>query len=61
MSGLSIAPYFPFRRIKIIQQHVSADVSTAQIVSKPHKRLYPICHRCKEKASGIQSYAQCKI
>ena len=61
MSGLSIASCFPFRRIKIIQQHVSADVSTAQIVSEPDKRFYPICHRCKEKASGIHSHAQRKI
>ena len=61
MSGLSIAPYFPFRRIKIIQQHVSTDVSTAQIIFEPDKRFHPICHRCKEKASGVHSHAHRKI
>ena len=61
MSGLSIAPYFPFRRIKIIEQHVSTDVFTAQIVSKPDKRFHPICHCCKERASGEHSWAQRKI
>ena len=58
MSVVSIAPYFPFRRIKIIQQHISVDVSTAQIISEPDERFHPICHRCKEKASGIHSYAR---
>jgi len=33
MSELSTAPYSPFRRIKITQQHISVDVSAAQIVS----------------------------
>ena len=61
MSELSIAPYFPFRRIKITQQYISADVSIAQIVSEPDKRFHPICHRCKEKASVIHSHAQRKI
>jgi hypothetical protein len=61
MSELSIAPYFPFRRIKITQQHISADVSTAQIVSEPDKGFHPICHRCKEKASVIHSHAGRKI
>jgi hypothetical protein len=44
MSGVSIAPYFPFRRIKIINQSVLADASEARIQVKPDKRFQPVCH-----------------
>ena len=61
MSELSIAPYFPLRRIKITQQYISVNVFIVQIVSEPDKRFHPICHCYKEKASGIHSHAQHKI
>jgi transposase len=58
MSGVSIAPYFPFRRIKIVNQSVLADASEARIQVKPDKRFQPICHFCGQKAAGVHSWTQ---
>ena len=46
MSVPTIAPYFPFRRIKIVDQTVSEDACEAQIRIQPDKRFQPICHCC---------------
>jgi transposase len=58
MSGLSIAPYFPFRRIKIINQSVLPDASESRIQVQPDKRFQPICHCCGQKACGVHSWAE---
>ena len=58
MPGATIAPYFPFRRIKIVNQSVLADVSQAHIHVKPDKRFQPLCHFCGQKASGVHSWSQ---
>jgi transposase len=58
MSALTIASYFPFRRIKIINQSVSTNASEARIQVKPDKRFQPICHFCGQKASGVHSWSQ---
>jgi len=46
MSGLSIAAFFPFRRIKITAQQVSTEATEAHIQSEPDMRFHPICHVC---------------
>lgn len=61
MSVPTIASYFPFRRIKIINQTVSEDVTSAHIQAIPDKRFQPICHGCRKKASGIHSWTQRRI
>ncbi len=61
MSALTIASYFPFRRIKIINQSVLADVSQAHIQAKPDKRFQPVCHFCGQKASGVHSWSKRKV
>jgi transposase len=58
MSGATIAPYFPFRRIKIIKQSVLADASESRIWAKPSKRHRPVCHGCGQKACGVHSWAE---
>jgi transposase len=58
MSVLSIAPYFPFRRIKIIGQSVTPEVTKAHIRVEPDKRFQPICQRCGKKASGTHSWTR---
>ena len=50
MSVPTIAPYFPFRRIKIVDQIVSEDPCKAQIRIQPDKRFQPICHCCGQRA-----------
>jgi transposase len=61
MSVPSIAPYFPFRRIKIISQSVNRQATAAHIQVKPDKRFQPICHECGKPAAGVHSWAQRKI
>jgi transposase len=58
MSALTIASYFPFRRIKIINQQVLPDASEARIQTQPDKRFYPICQCCGQKATGVHSWTQ---
>ena len=61
MSGLSILPYFPFRRLKIIKQIVEKTASKAVIHVVPDKRFHPICHLCGRKISSIHSWTQRSI
>lgn len=58
MSEPSIAPYFPFRRIKIIKQAVNQTADRAHIDVAPDQRFQPICHQCGQKASAIHSWTQ---
>ena len=58
MSELSIAPYFPFRRIKIIKQAVNQTADRAHIDVAPDKRFHPVCHLCGQKVSFVHSWTQ---
>jgi len=58
MSGLSIAAYFPFRRIKIASQQVSAEATEAHVQAEPDMRFHPICHGCGKKASSVHSWVK---
>jgi transposase len=58
MSGLSIAPYFPFRRIKIVHQRVDPEATKAIIHMQPDHRYKPICSGCGKHATGIHSWTQ---
>ena len=61
MSELTIAPYFPFRRIKITKQNVDSEAANAHIQAEPDKRYRPVCHGCGQMASGIHSWTQRKV
>jgi transposase len=61
MSELSIAPYFPFRRIKIVNQSVDAEATDAYMQAEPDKRYHPVCHGCGQMASGVHSWTQRKV
>ena len=61
MSGLSIAPYFPFRRTKIVNQKVNATGNEAFIEIEPDQRFQPICHKCGHKMPAVHSRAQRRI
>ena len=61
MSELTIASYFPFRRIKIINQSVDPDVLKASIEIMPHRRFKPVCHRCGHKADTAHSWAKRRV
>ncbi|MBW1985259.1 MAG: ISL3 family transposase [Deltaproteobacteria bacterium] len=61
MSGLSIARYFPFRRIKIIKQLFNDIASKAVINVVPDRRFKPVCHLCGHKVSSVHSWTQRSI
>ncbi len=61
MSVTTIAPYFPFRRIKIINQSVAPEAFAAHIQMQPNKRYQPICHGCGQRASGVHSWTRRKV
>jgi len=51
MSGLSIAAYFPFARVKVVSQNVHLDARTpgAVICLEPDLRYRPVCRTCRTK------------
>jgi transposase len=61
MSVLSITAYFPFRRIKIVNQTVSPQAAETHIQAQPDKRFQLVCHECGRKAFGVHSWTQRKI
>jgi transposase len=61
MSVPTIAPYFPFRRIKITNQTVATDAGRAQIQIQPDGRYAPVCHGCGRRASAVHSWTQRKV
>jgi len=58
MSGISISPYFPFRRIKIVKQVVDPNATKAVIEVVPDQRFHPVCHLCGQKAGHVHSWTQ---
>ena len=56
MSGATIAPYFPFRRIKILGQTAALQANQARIQVGPDKRFQPVCHHCGKKAAAVHSW-----
>jgi transposase len=58
MSGISISPYFPFRRIKITKQTVEPAATKAVIDVAPDQRFQPVCHLCGNKAAAVHSWSQ---
>jgi transposase len=58
MSGISISPYFPFRRLKIVKQAVDPAGIRAVIDVVPDQRFQPVCHLCGNKAPAVHSWTQ---
>ena len=56
MSEATIAPYFPFRRIKIQGQAVASQANRVRIQIEPDKRSAPVCHHCGKKAAAVHSW-----
>jgi transposase len=61
MSGISISPYFPFRRIKIVNQEVNDTASKALMDVVPDRRFQPICHLCGKASSSVHSWTQREV
>ncbi len=62
MSGLSIAPYFPFTRVKVVEQTVHGqDACTTLIRLEPDERFRPLCHDCGEPAATVHSKGHIRV
>jgi transposase len=61
MSSLSIANYFPFAGVKVVQQTVHPDASGTLIVLEPNRRYRPHCHECGLPAGQIHSQGHRRI
>lgn len=61
MSDISIAPYFPFRRIKIIGQRLEPNASCASIEIEPKKGFRPVCHQCGQTVDTAHSWTQRRV
>ena len=55
MSGLSVAHYFPWRRVKVVYQDVQPELSSALIRIEPDRRFRPACHACGGPARTVHS------
>ena len=61
MSVPTIASYFPFRRIKITNQNVTADAKAAFLQMQPDLRFAPICHGCGFAAAAVHSWTKRRV
>jgi transposase len=62
MSGLSIAAYFPFARVKVVSQiiHLESSPPGTQIRLEPDRRFRPLCHDCGV-AGSVHALGQRRI
>ncbi len=56
MSNNSIAKYFPFCRVKVVNQTVTHDAGMAYIEIEPDGRYKPVCHICGGNSTTVQSW-----
>ena len=61
MSTISITPYFPFRRIRVIDQSMYFGGAQARIEMVPDRRFLPRCHLCGQRSGYIHSWVQREI
>jgi len=56
MSVMSIAPYFPFCRVKLTRQSVASQADMAWLEAEPDERYRPVCHVCGRKSRRIHTW-----
>ncbi len=56
MSNNSIAKYFPFCRVKVVNQTVTQDAGMAYIEIEPDERYKPVCHICGGITTTIHNW-----
>lgn len=61
MSDISIAPYFPYRGVKVTRQSVSEDGKMSWVVLEPDERFTPTCWVCGEKAARVHQHTRRRI
>lgn len=61
MSALSIAPFLPFSRVRVVGQGVQADPAAAILKLAPDRRFTPRCGRCGSRTSRIHSHYRRRV
>ena len=56
MSTLSVARYYPWRRVVVSRQNVSEGADLAVVDVRPDERFKPLCSRCKQPVSRTCSH-----
>lgn len=56
MSKIQLKAFFPFCRVKIMEQVVDTVKKLVKIHIQPNKRYHPVCHNCKRSTNEIHSY-----
>lgn len=55
MSNLKINKYFPYNRVKLIEQIITEDGEKSYITTEPNQRYSPKCHICGAKENSVHS------
>ena len=55
MPSLSIAAYFPFARVKIVDHKPNAAATVTTLGVEPDLRFKPLCHGCGEECRRVHS------
>ena len=58
MSGLSVAGYFPWCRVKLTYQNIAHHPASALVRIEPDQRYRPLCHDCRRAARTVHSHAR---
>lgn len=58
MSTLSVAPYVPFRRVRLVSQELTEDGSASVLTLVPDGRCRPVCSGCGKSASAVHSQSR---
>jgi transposase len=58
VSSLSVADYFPWRRVKVVYQNVNTEPASALIRLEPDRRFRAACHACGGPARTVHSQAR---
>jgi len=58
VSSLSVADYFPWRRVKIVYQNVNSEPASALIRIEPDRRFRAACHACGGPARTVHSHGR---
>jgi transposase len=58
VSGLSVAHYFPWRRVRIVYQNVNGEPPSALIRLEPDRRFRACCHGCGGPARTVHSHGR---
>lgn len=56
MSGLSVTPYFPFRRVVMTHQSVEQEIEFSWFEARPNQRFAPVCSTCGERIERIHRW-----